>query len=85
LSPNTETDQARQASAGATSPGALSFDGVKVFSATLILQRQQLGETVTDWLSIHRDLAIVDIQLRQSSDASFHCISICIFYQTPRS
>lgn len=57
------------------------FDGVKVFSATMINDRQQLGEVVTDWLQRHR-VDLVDISVTQSSDASFHCISIIVFYAT---
>lgn len=57
------------------------FDGVKVFSATMINDRQQLGEVVTDWLQRHR-VDLVDITVTQSSDASFHCISIIVFYAT---
>lgn len=57
------------------------IDGVKVFSATMINDRQQLGDVVTDW--IHRNrVEIVDLSVTQSSDASFHCISIVVFYAT---
>ena len=60
------------------------FTGVKVFFATMIAQRQTLGEAVTRWLEDARarrpGFEVVDIVVRQSSDASFHCISICVFF-----
>jgi hypothetical protein len=62
-----------------------AFDGVKVFAATMIAQRQILGETVTAWLEDARarrpGFQIVDIVVSQSSDEAFHCISICLFYK----
>lgn len=59
----------------------MKFTAVKVFSATMVRDRAQLGETVTAWLASH-DVEIVDIVVCQSSDASFHCISITVFYRT---
>jgi hypothetical protein len=32
------------------------------------------------WLAEHPDLEIVDATVTQSSDAEFHCITICLFY-----
>jgi len=62
-----------------------SFHGVKVFSATVTAQRQQLGEQVTVWLEGARSrrpgFQVVDIVVTQSSDEAFHCISICVFYK----
>jgi len=58
------------------------FDGVKVFSATLSADRVRLGETVTSWL-VRSGLEIDDIIVTQSSDASFHCIAITVFYRNP--
>ena len=61
-----------------------SFNGVKVFTATMVAQRQTLGETVTAWLEDARarrpGFQIVDIEVRQSSDNAFHCISIIVFF-----
>jgi hypothetical protein len=57
-----------------------TFNGVKIFSATMFAGRDQLGETVTKWLSERPDLEVVDIVLTQSSDAAFHCIAISVFY-----
>lgn len=57
-----------------------SFNGVKVFAATMVADRLQLGERVTDWLRRHPDLTVSDMVIRQSSDSAFHCISITVFY-----
>lgn len=56
------------------------FTAVKVFSATLHQDRQQLGEKVTEWLAANPNVLIVDKVIVQSSDASFHCLSIVLFY-----
>ena len=56
------------------------FNGVKVFSATLARNREELGEKVTQWLRDHPNNRIVDIRVVQSSDREFHCISLVLFY-----
>ena len=56
------------------------FNGVKVFSATLARNREELGETVTQWLRDHPKCEVVDMRVVQSSDREFHCISIVLFY-----
>ena len=53
---------------------SLRFNGVKVFSATMRQQREQLGEAVTTWIAAHSELTLVDITVAQSSDAEFHCV-----------
>jgi hypothetical protein len=60
---------------------ASRFTGVKVFSASTYTYRGRLGETVTDWLAAHPEIELVDMVVTQSSDASFHLISICVFYK----
>jgi len=60
-----------------------AFDGVKVFSATMYAQRQVLGEAVSQWLEEARrrpDFKVVDVVVRQSSDAAYHAVSIVVFY-----
>jgi hypothetical protein len=61
-----------------------AFNGVKVFAATVVAQRQTLGEAVTAWLEDARarrpGFQLVDVVVRQSSDEAFHCITITIFY-----
>lgn len=72
------------ATATETAHGA-TFTGVKVFSATMVAQRERLGETVSEWLAAHSHLTVVDIVVAQSSDSQFHCISISVFYDEPRN
>jgi hypothetical protein len=63
---------------------SIAFNGIKVFSATMLAQREQLGDTVTAWIASRRDLQIRDIVVTQSSDAQFHCVSAVVFFwQTP--
>ena len=47
----------------------------------MLRQRQELGETVTDWIRANPGAEIVDIVVRQSSDAAFHCLSFSLFYR----
>lgn len=58
----------------------MNFNGVKVFSATMVRDREQLGEKVTDWIRAHPDFVIDDVVVTQSSDEQFHCIAITVFY-----
>jgi hypothetical protein len=60
-------------------PGA-AFNGVKVFSATMFADRGQLGEKVTRWLADNPQAQLTEVTVTQSSDASFHCIVITLFY-----
>lgn len=59
----------------------LDFNGVKVFSATMMADRGQLGEKITDWLERHPHYQLRDIVVTQSSDEAFHCLAITIFYK----
>ncbi len=56
------------------------FNHVKVFSATMAQDRDQLGEKITAWLAQHRGVKIVDKIVTQSSDEAFHCLAITLFY-----
>ena len=56
------------------------FNGVKVFSATLARNREELGEKATQWLRDHSRCTISDMKVVQSSDREFHCISLVLFY-----
>jgi len=58
----------------------VKFNGVKVFSATMVADRDQLGEKVTAWMTNHPELKVTDITITQSSDEAFHCIAITVFY-----
>lgn len=64
------------------SPVPAPFNGVKVFSATLFADRDRLGERVSEWIATHPHNEIVDVVVTQSSDASFHCIAITVFYRS---
>lgn len=56
------------------------FNGVKVFSATMFADRDQLGEKVTAWLTNNSHRKVTDLIVTQSSDAAFHCVTITVFY-----
>jgi len=58
----------------------VKFNGVKVFSATMVADRDQLGEKVSAWMNSHTQLKVTDIVVTQSSDEAFHCIAITVFY-----
>ncbi len=60
------------------------FNGVKVFSATMAQERDQLGEKITLWLQAHPGVEIVDKIVTQSSDEAFHCLAITLFYNEPK-
>jgi hypothetical protein len=57
------------------------FDGVKVFFATMFARRDQLGETVTEWLRSNPQCEPVEFAVTQSSDAQFHCVTITVFFR----
>ncbi|MDY0002761.1 MAG: hypothetical protein RBU30_15800 [Polyangia bacterium] len=57
------------------------FNGVKVFSATMAQERENLGEKVTDWIRGHSEVKVVNTVVTQSSDEAFHCIAITLFYK----
>jgi hypothetical protein len=59
------------------------FNGVKVFSATMAADRERLGEKMTAWIAANPRCRIVDVHITQSSDASFHCLTITVFYFDP--
>ena len=58
----------------------VKFNGVKVFSATMVADREQLGEKVTDWIAKNPHKKVTDMVITQSSDEAFHCIAITVFY-----
>jgi hypothetical protein len=53
---------------------------VKVFTATVMKRRNELGEEVTAWIQAN-DVVTLQTWVVQSSDQSFHCLSIVIFYE----
>lgn len=58
--------------------------GVKVFSATKAREREFLGESVTDWIRANSHVEVFDKIVTQSSDSEFHCLTITLFFRTPR-
>ena len=56
------------------------FNGVKVFSATMVADRERLGEKITEWLRAHPKVEVRDAIVTQSSDEAFHCIAITLFF-----
>ena len=63
----------------------VKFNGVKVFSATMVADRDQLGEKVSEWMNRNSQLKVTDIVVTQSSDEAFHCIAITVFYAEERA
>ena len=61
----------------------MKFNGVKVFSATMVADRLVLGEKVTEWIAAHPTYEIADMIVTQSSDSQFHCIAITVWYLDP--
>lgn len=61
-------------------PG-VKFNSVKVFSATMFADRGELGEKVTRWLEANPQAELTEVTVTQSSDASFHCVAITVFYR----
>ena len=61
-------------------PKHSKFNGVKVFSATMIGERGRLGETVTEWIRNNPGVDVRGAYVTQSSDEQFHCVAITLFY-----
>ena len=61
------------------------FNGVKVFSATMAQERENLGEKVTIWVREHPQCKVVDTIVTQSSDEAFHCLAITVFYMDEKA
>lgn len=59
----------------------VSWNSIKVFSATKHIERQNLGETITAWLRNQGDIEIIEKVVTQSSDSEFHCLTITLFYR----
>ena len=60
----------------------MSYDSVKVFTATKAKEREALGEQMTAWLRRNEgNVELVSTEVRQSSDQQFHCLTIIVFYR----
>jgi hypothetical protein len=55
---------------------------VKVFSVTKARERDELGERVTAWIAANPRVEIVRTVVAQSSDESFHCLSMVLLCAT---
>lgn len=60
--------------------GPKEFNGVKVFSATMVMDRERLGEKVTNWIRDNPHCEVREVMVTQSSDEAFHCIAITLFF-----
>ncbi len=60
------------------------YNGVKVFSATMGRTRDALSDRLTQWKARHPDYEIVDTVVTQSSDDAYHCLTITVFYNSPK-
>ena len=58
------------------------YTGVKVFTATKAVERERLGDALSAWLSADPSIEVVDTVVRQSSDHTFHCLSIVVFFRS---
>ena len=56
------------------------FNALRVFSATRPTERMNLGDYVSEWITAHPELEVVDVVVAQSSDTRAHCLSIIVFY-----
>jgi hypothetical protein len=72
------------ASQGDSGTGTKTFNGVKIFSATVAQNRENLGDRVMAWLRNDPAREVIDTVVTQSSDEAFHCIAITIFYWQPQ-
>jgi hypothetical protein len=59
----------------------MTYDRIKVFSASKAREREALGERATEWLA-NNDVNVTKHIVTQSSDHAFHCLTITLFYQT---
>lgn len=60
-----------------------AFNSVKVFSATMMQDREHLGDVVTEWIRTHPQVEVTEIIVTQSSDEAFHCLAMTVFYYDP--
>lgn len=57
------------------------FEGVEVFSATVAVEREKLGQRVTRWVQEHPDREVIEKEVKQSSDSSHHCLTIILYWR----
>lgn len=57
---------------------------IQVFSATKHQDREKLGESVSWWIKEHPTFKINEVRTMQSSDQSFHCVTIVLIGEIPK-
>jgi len=72
--------QSFSSSKSASFGNARDFNGVKVFSATMVQDRERLGDRITAWMQKNPGLDVREIVVTQSSDEAFHCLAMTVFY-----
>ncbi len=54
------------------------IDGIKVFSASRVEERNALGSEIGKWLDEHGDVEVVETIVTQSSCAAHHCVTVTL-------
>jgi len=55
------------------------YTAVRVFTATRAYDRERLGDEITRWIAAHPDIEVLRAEVRQSSDAAYHCFTCVLF------
>jgi hypothetical protein len=58
----------------------VAFNGVKIFSATMMADRAMLGTRMTEWIAGNPQKKVTEVVVTQSSDDAFHCITLTAYY-----
>lgn len=64
---------------------ARRVNGLQLFSATMVRDREALGARVTEWMQQHPQYEIEDVVITQSSDSEFHCTVVAVTYFDPKA
>lgn len=46
----------------------------------MVMDREKLGDKITNWIQKNKHCEVRDIIVTQSSDEAFHCIAITLFF-----
>lgn len=63
----------------------LPFTGVKVFAASFFDERARLGDRITEWIAANPHRTVTEIVVTQSSDSTYHCLTITVLFSEPLS
>lgn len=61
----------------------MSDHRIKVFSATMVREREELAGQIMSWMRAEH-VTIEQLIVTQSSDARFHCLTVTAVYQSGR-